>query len=58
MRLGILTLDDIRVEGKTVLLRVDINLPINHQTGEIKDDTRISRCLPTIQELSDMVLAS
>ena len=53
--LEILTLDDFELEGKTVLLRVDINSPVDLQTKRpgraIKDDTRIRRCLPTIQEL-------
>lgn len=49
---GIKTLDDIEVSGKTVLLRVDINCPIDTETKEIKDDTRIRRSLPTIRELS------
>jgi len=51
--LGILTLDDLALEGKTVLLRVDINSPVDRKTKAIKDDTRIRRCLPTIQELVD-----
>jgi phosphoglycerate kinase len=46
----ILTLDDISVEGKTVLLRVDINSPVD-ESKKIKDRTRIQRCLPTIREL-------
>jgi phosphoglycerate kinase len=50
---GVLTLDDLSLEGKTVLLRVDINLPIDHKSGAIKDDTRIRRCLPTMQEIID-----
>jgi phosphoglycerate kinase len=48
----ILTLDDISVEGKTVLLRVDINSPVD-ESKRIKDRTRIRRCLPTIRELHD-----
>ena len=53
MSLGILTLDDLELEGKTVLLRVDINSPVDRKTKAIEDDTRIRRCLPTIQELAD-----
>ena len=53
MDLGVLTLDDFDVKGKTVLLRVDINSPVDRVTKRIKDDTRIRRCLPTIRELSD-----
>jgi phosphoglycerate kinase len=52
MDLGILTLDDFDLQSKTVLLRVDINSPVDHQTKAIKDDTRIQRCLPTIRELA------
>jgi phosphoglycerate kinase len=54
MSLGILTLDDFDLEGKTVLLRVDINSPLDPTTKRIKDETRICRCLPTIRELSRM----
>ena len=44
-------LDDFDVENKTVLLRVDFNLPLDKKTFEILDTTRIKRVLPTIQEL-------
>jgi len=53
MRFGINTLDDIDVSGKTVLCRVDINQPINHETGDLKDISRIEACVPTLRELSD-----
>ncbi|MEM2874684.1 MAG: phosphoglycerate kinase [Candidatus Hadarchaeales archaeon] len=46
------TLDDVDVKGKTVLLRVDINSPIDPSTGEILDDKRIRECAPTIRELA------
>ena len=46
------TLDDADVSGKTVLVRVDINSPIDPKTGEILDDTRIRECVPTLKELS------
>lgn len=45
------TLDDADVKGKTVLVRVDINSPIEPKTGEILDDTRIRECAPTLKEL-------
>lgn len=48
----ILTLDDLPVEGKTILLRVDINSPVD-ESKRIKERTRILRCLPTIRELHD-----
>ena len=53
MKYGICTLDDFDVKGKTVLCRVDINQPIDHKTGELKDVTRIKGCIPTIRELSE-----
>lgn len=53
MKLGIYTLDDYQLKGKVVLCRVDINSPIIRDSGELKDITRIERCLPTIRELSD-----
>ena len=45
------TLDDVDVSGKRVLLRVDLNVPMD--AGRITDTTRISRILPTINEISD-----
>lgn len=47
------TLDQAKVEGKTVLVRVDINSPIDPNTGKITDDTRIRECIPTLKELSE-----
>lgn len=48
-----LTLDDFELEGKTVALRVDINSPIDVNTGDILDDTRIKACSDTIKSLSE-----
>ena len=45
------TIDDFDVENKTVLLRVDFNMPLDKQTLEIIDNTRIKLVLPTITEL-------
>jgi phosphoglycerate kinase len=45
------TLDDVSLDGKTVLLRVDFNLPLDKKTKEILDTTRMKRVLPTILEL-------
>lgn len=45
------TLDQVDVRGKRVLLRVDLNVPI--QDGKVGDLTRIERVVPTIKELAD-----
>ena len=52
-KFGIYTLDAIDVAGKTVLLRVDINEPIDRAEDQVTDDTRIRGCVPTIAELRD-----
>ena len=46
------TLDEVDVAGKTVIVRVDINSPIDPETGEILDDTRIRESAVTIKELA------
>lgn len=47
------TLDDFDVENKTILLRVDFNMPLDKKTLEILDTNRIKLALPTIKELSN-----
>ena len=49
---NVLTLDNINVDGKTVLVRVDINSPLDPSTRAFLDDTRIRAILPTINRLS------
>jgi phosphoglycerate kinase len=44
------TLDDAGVAGKRVLVRVDLNLPM--ENGKVTDATRIDRILPTIREIA------
>jgi triosephosphate isomerase len=46
------TVRDISVKGKTVLMRVDYNVPMN-DAGEITDTTRIEATLPTLNYLLD-----
>ncbi len=47
------TIKDIDVAGKRVLLRLDLNVPMNTKTGIITDDTRIMESLSTINYLCD-----
>lgn len=47
----ILTLDDIDVSGKTVIVRVDINVPMIN--GKVSDCTRIEKIIPTLKELTE-----
>jgi len=44
-------MDEMDVEGKTVLLRVDINSPINDVTKKIVNENRIKKSIPTIKTL-------
>ncbi len=53
MRFGIRTLDEIDVRGKTVLCRVDINQPVDRETGALRSVNRIRACVPTVRELAD-----
>ena len=46
-------LDHFDYGGKTVLLRVDINSPIDVQTKRIVNENRIRKSLPTIRHLLD-----
>ncbi len=43
------TLDDLEVAGRTVLVRLDLNVPM--QDGKVTDATRIERSVPTVKEL-------
>jgi phosphoglycerate kinase len=45
------TLDDLDLNGKRVLLRGDLNVPV--AAGRVTDATRIERLAPTIAELCD-----
>ncbi len=58
---GYLTLRDVDVKGKRVLVRVDYNVPLD-EFGNIVDDVRIRETIPTINYLLDknakVILAS
>jgi len=45
------TLDDAEFRDKRVLLRVDLNVPMDN--GRVSDTTRIERVVPTIREIAD-----
>ena len=55
------TIKDIDVKGKRVFVRVDYNVPLDDD-GQVRDDTRISGTLPTIEYLitrgARLILAS
>ncbi len=53
MEHGFDTMDDYDFEGKTVLLRVDVNSPVDPLSGELLDDTRMVLHSTTIEELSE-----
>ncbi|MFD1511080.1 phosphoglycerate kinase [Lacimonas salitolerans] len=47
--MGWKTLDDMDLAGKRVLVRVDINVPVEH--GVVSDATRIEKIAPTVQDI-------
>ncbi|MCX5066224.1 phosphoglycerate kinase [Micromonospora lupini] len=52
--MSIRTLDDLLAEGvsgRRVLVRADLNVPLDKQTGDISDDGRIRAVLPTLGAL-------
>ncbi len=43
------TLDDMEIDGKLVLTRVDINVPV--ENGRVTDATRIEKIVPTVRDI-------
>ena len=48
--MNVKTLDDVALKGKRVLIRLDLNVPM--ENGRVSDATRIERVLPTIREIA------
>ena len=52
-QLGFLTLDDFNVKGKRVLVRLDINSPVDEATLRLEDGSKVESAVPTVKELLD-----
>ncbi|MCL2327083.1 MAG: phosphoglycerate kinase [Bacteroidetes bacterium] len=44
-------IDNFNFAGKKAIVRVDFNVPLNKETGEVSDETRIRGALPTINKI-------
>ena len=55
-----LTMDDLDLEGKRVLLRVDINTPVHPETGKLMEQERLEEAAETVRDLgaSKAIVAS
>jgi phosphoglycerate kinase len=49
--MSVRTLDGADLKGKRVLVRVDLNVPM--EDGRVADRTRLERVIPTLQEIAD-----
>lgn len=56
MEIKFKSIDDVDVKGKKVLLRVDLNSPIDHEKNDLRDDPRIRASAPTVRALKDAAL--
>lgn len=45
------TVNDFNFKGEKVLIRVDFNVPLNKESFEVTDDTRIKAAIPTIKKI-------
>lgn len=50
--MSLLTIDDFELKGKKILLRLDINSPIEPRSKEILDDSRITGYIPALERLN------
>ncbi len=57
MEFDYLTLDDFELRDKRVLLRLDINAPLDPGTNQILDDSRIVAAVPTLDALAPAKVA-
>lgn len=48
-----LSVKDVNVKGKRVLIRVDFNVPLDKATGAVKDPKRVAASMPTIKHCLD-----
>ena len=55
---SVLTLADAGLAGKRVLLRVDVNCPLDPETGNFLDDSRMRGVLPTLRRLASSRVSS
>ena len=44
-------MDDLDLDGKRVLVRLDLNVPVDPRSGDILDDARLRAHIPTLREL-------
>jgi phosphoglycerate kinase len=51
--MDIASIDDFDVTGKRVLLRVDINSPLDPETKRISNENRLNKSIPTIADLAE-----
>ena len=50
---GVLSLDAIDLQGRTVLYRVDVNAPLNPIDKSLLDDSRLKMIKPTLEILKE-----
>jgi phosphoglycerate kinase len=51
----LLTMDNLELDGKKVFVRVDINTPVNPETGELLELSRLEEAAITVRDLSKSV---